>query len=60
MAAAAAKHSTCHGGTQRPQGRDRRDNYVAVANKLENEYGLGQLAFDPQKIVELETCLAGR
>jgi hypothetical protein len=35
--------------------RDVRDSYVAAANKVEQEFSLGQLAFDPQNLVENET-----
>lgn len=38
--------------------RDYRDSYVATATKIEQEFALGQLAFDPDKIIELETVLA--
>ena len=37
--------------------RDYRDSYVAAATKVE-EFALGQLTFDPDKIIELETVLA--
>lgn len=35
--------------------RDDRDSYVAAANKVEQDYNLGQLAFDPKNLVGLET-----
>ena len=38
--------------------RDYRDSYIAASTKVEQEFALGQLAFDPDKIIELETVLA--
>lgn len=38
--------------------RDYRDSYMAASTKVEQEFALGQLAFDPDKIIELETVLA--
>jgi hypothetical protein len=35
-----------------------RDSYVEAANKIEEEFSLGQLAFDPRIIIENETFLA--
>jgi len=38
--------------------RDYRDSYVDAANKIEQEFSLGKLAFDPQSIAQNETFLA--
>ncbi len=38
--------------------RDYRDSYVDVANKTEQEFKLGQIAFDPATIIDNETFLA--
>jgi hypothetical protein len=38
--------------------RDDRDSYVAAANKVEQNYNLGQLTFDPKAIAGIETFLA--
>ncbi len=35
--------------------RDDRDSYVAAANTVEQEFSLGQLAFDPKNLVGIET-----
>lgn len=35
--------------------RDDRDSYVAAANAVEQEFSLGQLAFDPKHLVGVET-----
>lgn len=35
--------------------RDDRDSYVAAANKVEHEFSLGQLTFDPKGLTEIET-----
>jgi hypothetical protein len=35
-----------------------RDSYVKAANKVEQEFSLGQLTFDPKSIIENETFLA--
>lgn len=35
--------------------RDDRDSYLAAANKVEHEFSLGQLAFDPKGLAEIET-----
>jgi hypothetical protein len=35
--------------------RDDRDSYVAAANKVEQEFSLGQLAFAPKSLVGIET-----
>jgi hypothetical protein len=35
-----------------------RDSYVGAATKIEQEFSLGQLSFDPQAIIENETFLA--
>jgi hypothetical protein len=35
--------------------RDDRDSYVAAANKVEQEFSLAQLAFDPKSLVGVET-----
>jgi hypothetical protein len=36
-------------------GREDRESYVAAANKVEQEFALGQLAFDPKSLVGIET-----
>ena len=38
--------------------RDVRDSYVAAANKVEQEFSLATLKFDPDKLCDLETFLA--
>lgn len=38
--------------------RDVRDSYVAVSRKVEEEFSLGKLDFDPEKVVEAETFMA--
>ncbi|MGL6074893.1 MAG: PglZ domain-containing protein [Fimbriiglobus sp.] len=38
--------------------RDDRDGYVAAANKVEQEFSLGQLAFEPTSLTGVETFLA--
>jgi len=38
--------------------RDHRESYVATATKVEEEYALGQLGFDPAHLADLETFLA--
>jgi hypothetical protein len=38
--------------------RDVRDSYVAAANKVEREFSLATLQFDPEKLRDLETFLA--
>jgi hypothetical protein len=35
--------------------RDDRESYVAAANKVEQEFSLSQLTFDPKSLIELET-----
>jgi len=35
--------------------RDDRDSYVAAANKVEQEFSLAQLAFDPKRLTGIET-----
>lgn len=37
--------------------RDTRDSYVAAANRVEHEFALGRLAFDPQRLREIDTFL---
>lgn len=39
--------------------REVRDSYVETAGKVEQEFSLGRLHFDPQRLVENETFLAG-
>ena len=38
--------------------RDVRDSYVAASRKVEQEFSLSQVEFEPEKIVEVETFLA--
>jgi hypothetical protein len=38
--------------------RDLRESYVAASRRVEQEFALGQLAFEPEKIVGIETFLA--
>lgn len=38
--------------------RDVRDSYVTVSKKVEEEFSLAKLDFDPDKIIEVETFLA--
>jgi hypothetical protein len=38
--------------------RDVRDSYVTASNKVEQEFSLSQVVFEPEKIVEIETFLA--
>ena len=38
--------------------RDDRDSYVAAANKVEQEFSLGQLAFEAKSLTEIETFQA--
>ena len=38
--------------------RDVRETYVAAANKVEQEFSLAQVDFDPERVVDLETFLA--
>jgi hypothetical protein len=38
--------------------RDCRDSYVEAATKVEREFKIGQLAFDPQSVIEVETFFA--
>jgi hypothetical protein len=38
--------------------RDDRDSYVTAANKVEQDYNLGQLQFEPKAITGIETFLA--
>jgi hypothetical protein len=39
--------------------RDVRDSYVAAAHKVENEFSIGALDLDPERLRGLETFLAG-
>jgi len=39
--------------------RDVRDSYIAAAHKVEHEFSIGSLDFDPERLRGLETFLAG-
>jgi hypothetical protein len=38
--------------------RDRRDSYIAAATKVEEEFALSRIDFDPERIAEIETFQA--